>query len=159
MATTPIPFPPELESILVMASAWCDQQEQAILSKGVPLTAEETEWAKQIGVAYPDRVRLLCVDEIPLPQDPVLRAAAEQYHFLSPTTVGMAIRYGILIKREVWREKWTIVHELAHTVQYERYGGIGPFLRQYLGECLTVGYDQSPLEREAVTVTQRMLGR
>ncbi|RYG63583.1 hypothetical protein EON80_20945 [bacterium] len=157
MESTHSQLPPDIEALLALASTWCEEQERLILSKGVPLTAEETGWAKQIGVAHPDRVRLLCVDEIPQPEDPTLRAAAELYGFLSPGTMGMALRYGILIRDEVWREKPIIFHELVHTAQYERLGGMAAFLNQYLVECLTVGYEQSPLEREAVTLTQQMM--
>jgi hypothetical protein len=49
-----------------------------------------------------------------------------------------------------------IVHELAHVAQYERLGGILPFLRKYLFECLTVGYAAAPLELEATAVTVRV---
>jgi hypothetical protein len=150
-------LPPELVSLLALAATWSEEQERLILSSGVPLTPEETQWAIQLGVIYPDRVRLLCVDELPQPQDPTLRAAAEQYGFLSPATMGMSLRYGILIRREVWRQKPIIFHELVHTAQYERYGGIAAFLNQYLVECLTVGYHQSPLEREAVNLTRQMM--
>ena len=45
-----------------------------------------------------------------------------------------------------------IAHELVHVAQYERLGGIEPFLRQYLRECLTVGYDESALENEARSI-------
>jgi hypothetical protein len=38
----------------------------------------------------------------------------------------------------------------VHTAQYERLGGIEPFLRQYLRECLTIGYPEAPLEQEAI---------
>lgn len=149
-------LPPELEHLLALACTWCEEQELHIRSNGVPLTPEETNWATQIGVAHPARVRLLCVDELPQPQNPTLQAAAKQYGFLSPATMGMSLRYGILIRREVWREKSIIFHELVHTAQYERLGGMAAFLNQYLVECLTVGYHQSPLEREAVTLTRQM---
>lgn len=148
--------PPELESLLTLACSWCEEQEQLILSNGAPLTPEETKWATQIGVSHPDRVRLLCVDELPQPENPTLQAAAKQYGFLSPATMGMSLRYGILIRREVWRQKSIIFHELVHTAQYERLGGMAAFLNQYLIECLTVGYHESPLEREAVTLTRQL---
>jgi len=45
---------------------------------------------------------------------------------------------------------------LVHVAQYERSGGILPFLRRYLFECLTVGYSASPLELEAIAVTARV---
>jgi hypothetical protein len=49
-----------------------------------------------------------------------------------------------------------VIHELAHTRQYERLGGIRPFLREYLYECLvTPGYPFGPLEQEAIEVEGR----
>ena len=38
----------------------------------------------------------------------------------------------------------------VHTVQYDRLGGIRPFLRQYLTECLLHGYVGAPMEIEAI---------
>jgi hypothetical protein len=55
-----------------------------------------------------------------------------------------------------WRDRLLVVHELVHVAQYERSGGILPFLRRYLFECLTVGYSASPLELEAIAVTARV---
>ena len=49
-----------------------------------------------------------------------------------------------------------IAHELAHTEQYERLGGIEPFLRQYLSECLTIGYPAAPMEQEAIAAARRL---
>ena len=51
------------------------------------------------------------------------------------------------------------MHELAHTAQYERLGGILPFLREYLFECLTSGYSEAPMEQEANEVAARVCGR
>ena len=48
------------------------------------------------------------------------------------------------------------VHELAHVAQYERLGGILPFLRRYLFECLIAGYSVALLEQEAIAVTVRV---
>jgi hypothetical protein len=31
-------------------------------------------------------------------------------------------------------------------------------LRQYLNECVTIGYPAAPMEQEAITTTARMLG-
>ena len=47
------------------------------------------------------------------------------------------------------------MHELAHVTQYDRLGGILPFLRKYLFECLTMGYESAPLELEAIAVAAR----
>jgi hypothetical protein len=42
-----------------------------------------------------------------------------------------------------------IRHELIHTRQYQEAGSIFEFLRQYLFQCLTGGYANCEMEREA----------
>src|SRR5262249_39499956 len=108
--------------------------------------------ARRVGLARPDCVRLLRVAEIPIPSDPVLSAAAEATHLISPFTIGLTMRYGIFIRTECWGQGRLVVHELAHTMQYERLGGIEAFLRQYLQECLTLGYPEAPMEQEAIRI-------
>ena len=36
--------------------------------------------------------------------------------------------------------------QLVHTAQYERFGSVAAFLRQYLHECLSIGYPDAPME-------------
>ena len=50
-----------------------------------------------------------------------------------------------------------MAHELVHTTQYERLGGIEAFLRPYLLECLSApGYPHGPMEQEAITTAARL---
>jgi len=58
--------------------------------------------ARRIGVAAPERVRLLQVEKIPLPEHPELRAAAQATGLLSPDTAGLTLRYGILMRSPFW---------------------------------------------------------
>ncbi len=147
-----------LHALLPQIVAWAQQEETRALQNGDLLTEEESEIATQIGVVFPERVRLLRASQMPFPRDTVLRAAAEQAGLLSPHTTGMALRYGVFIRDDIWKKRCeTVAHELVHTAQYERLGGFAPFLQQYLGECLTLGYENSPLEREAIEVSQRIL--
>jgi len=66
------------------------------------------------------------------------------------------LQYGIFIRLDCWRDRALIAHELVHTAQYERLGGILPFLRQYLFECVTIGYPEAPMEQEAIAVAARV---
>lgn len=128
-----------------------------MLRLGVPLSNQELADARAIGVAEPDRVRLLQLDRVPFPSDPMLKAAAAAIQFLTPTTCGLTLRYGIFVRSDCWRERALIAHELAHVMQYERLGGILPFLRQYLSECLTIGYPAAPLEQEAIVLSKTIV--
>jgi len=129
----------QFEMLLPLAAAWATEQGQKILGEGLPLFERELDDAHAIGVHHSNRVRLLRVTTIPRPSQPQL-------------TLG----HGIFIRSDCWRDRLLIVHELAHSAQYERLDGILPFLRRYLFECLTVGYSTAPLELEAIAVTARV---
>jgi hypothetical protein len=146
----------QFETLLPLAVQWATEEEARILREGVPLADDEVVDAVAIGVRDPKRIRLLQVDEIPAPHHPILQAAAGAIRFLTPAPRGLALRHGIFIRSDCWRDRALIVHELAHTAQYERLGGILPFLRKYLFECLTIGYSQAPLEQEAIAIAQRI---
>ena len=148
----------QFRALLPPACVWAEEQEGHILLEGMPLTAGQMEDAKRIGVAHPQRVRLLAVEEIPLPENPALRAAAEATGLISPLTIGLTLRYGIFIQADSWGERRLVVHELAHVAQYERLGGFHPFLEKYLLECITIGYPEAPLEQEAMRVENDLCG-
>src|SRR5262245_44530386 len=141
--------PQQFEIVLPLACAWAEKQERAILQSGVSLTEAQIADATRVGVKRPERVRLLQVPEIPTPSHPLLAAAAEATGLISPFTLGLTLRYGIFIHADYWGERRLVVHELAHTMQYERLGSMEAFLRQYLHECINIGYADAPMEQEA----------
>jgi len=146
----------QFEALFPLAVLWAMGQEQHILQRGLPLSEMEGADAERVEVQNRGLVRLLQVDSIPRPDDAALKAACDAIDFLTPSTRGLTLGHGILVRTDCWRDRALIAHELVHVGQYERFGGIEPFLRQYLTECLTVGYSQSPLEVEAVTVSARL---
>ena len=140
----------QFDRLIPLAAHWAEALELRILREGVPLSETEMADARALGVRQPERVRLLCLASVPMPDDLTLKAAAAAVQFLTPATRGLALRHGIFVRRDCWRERALIAHELAHTAQYERLGGIEPFLRRYLQECLTIGYPAAPMEQEAI---------
>jgi len=146
----------QFEMLLPLAAAWATEQEREILRDGVSLSAGEIADACAIGVKEPDRVRLLRIETIPRPTQPQLRAACVAIDFLTPAKSGLTLGHGIFIRSDCWGDRSLIVYELVHVAQYERFGGILPFLRSYLFECLTVEYSAAPLEQEAIAVTARV---
>jgi len=145
--------------LLPLACAWAEEQESLILREGVALTPSQLEDARRIGVVSPERVKLRVVDAIPLPVQPLLRGAAETTGLISLLTCGLTLRYGIYIRSDQWGVRRLVVHELAHTAQYERLGSIRAFLECYLYECLAIGYTAAPMEQEAIAMVQRICGR
>jgi hypothetical protein len=150
--------PEQFEALLPLACEWAAEQEERILANGEPLSTAQLADARLVGVSHPERVRLLYVPAIPIPEHPDLRAAAQATQLITPLTGGLTLRYGIFIRSDCRGERALVVHELAHTAQYERLGGFEPFLRRYLSECLAVGYPAGPMEQEVIAVTARVYG-
>ena len=148
--------PAEFESLVLLASEWVIGQEEVVLHQGIPLSESQIADALQVGVSRPERVRLLSIAEIPIPDNAVLRRFCEASKTLSPATKALSARYGILIRSDQWCRRDIIVHELTHTAQYERLGGIRSFLEHYLRECLTIGFPHGSMEQEAITTAARI---
>ena len=148
----------KLRRYLPLATAWALEQERFILENGVPLTNVELADAKLVGVARPERVRLFRVERIPLPEHPELREMTEALRLTMPDLPGLTLRYGIYLRASHWGQRRFVVHELAHTAQYERLDGVRAFLECYLYECLAIGFISAPMEQEAIAITQRICG-
>lgn len=147
-----------LPLLVPVAAAWVNRQERRILQAGVPLTAAQLADARALGIAEPERVRVLALPQIPLPSGRVVRRVGLWTGTLSTEAVGMAMRYGVFLRVPHQGDRRLLAHELTHTRQYERLGGIRPFLRRYLYECLTVGYYAAPLEWEAIEAADALCG-
>jgi hypothetical protein len=146
----------QFETLLPLAAEWAAGQEQRILRDGVPLLDNEIVDARIAGIREPGRVRLLKVDSIPSPSHPMLKAACDATNFVPAAPRGLTLHYGIFVRSDCWRDRALIAHELVHTAQYERLGGILPFLREYLLECATIGYSEAPMEQEALATGARV---
>ena len=149
-ALVPVMLPP--------GCAWIAAQERRILAEGQPLDPEQMADACALGIAEPDRVRLLALPRLPLPHNRFVRTLGLWTGTLSAETVGLSVRYGIFLRTPFDRDRRLLAHELTHTRQYERLGGIRPFLRRYLHECLTDGYLFAAMEREAADAAERVCG-
>jgi len=143
---------------LPLATAWVLEQERFILANGVPLSDFQLADAKLVGVAKPERVRLFRVEQIPLPEHPELKEMKEAMRLTTPALPGLALRYGIYLRADHWGQRRFVVHELAHTAQYERLDGVRAFLECYLYQCLAIGSTSAPMEQEAIAITQRICG-
>jgi len=147
-----------LKRYLPLATAWILEQERFILENGVPLSDFQLADARLVGVARTERVRLFRVEQIPLPQHPDLEEMKEAMQLTTLALPGLALRYGIYLRADRWGQRRFVVHELAHTAQYERLDGVRAFLECYLYQCLAIGFTSAPMEQEAIAITQRICG-
>lgn len=140
-----------VSSLVPIATWWVAREERKILRHGTPLNAQGMADAAMMGVAHPEKIRVLHVARIPWFNGRLIGALARVIPLLSPHTAAVTLGYGIYIREKYADDRDLLAHECVHTGQYERHGSIRNFLKAYFAECLTVGYPHGPLEREANT--------
>ncbi len=133
-------------------SRWAHVQERRILAEGVPLKAVDFAFATELKIAQPENVRVLEVRQVPLPVPDAVVRLGRKCGFRIITPVGMTLGRGIYIEKGQWG---VMRHELVHVEQYQKLGGILPFMQRYLLECLFHGYDDAPLELDAEKRSER----
>ena len=132
-----------------VGTCWVLWQELKVRSKGAPLTREIQQWARKAGVKTVEKIRLTYAKVIPLPAPMFVRKHLDQRGFPSTDIAGLALRYGIYLEEGTPLNGSVIRHELIHTRQYQRMGSVIGFLWLYLYQCLTRGYYDCDLEKEA----------
>jgi len=140
---------------LPLVYLWAKSHERAILQTGRELTPDEITDAERVGVRHPERVRLSVVAVVPPRLPRFLRKVGGRLALGPSTTAGMALGYGIFLRADRGDSRRLLIHELAHTAQYERLG-FRRFLYQYLHECFGAGYPCGQLELEAQKVAQEL---
>jgi len=134
--------------LLPKAEAWYSEIEVQFALFGRSLTAEEARTAVELGVAEPEKVRVVVLDEFPMPKDEQLLAEAKKHGLGSWGEGGRSNGHVILLKPRVAHSLAVLRHELVHLAQQDRMGRTA-FLRRYLIELEMMGYARSPLELEA----------
>jgi hypothetical protein len=137
-----------LPLLMPRAIAWAEAVAADAMARGETLSPSASDDAKTVGVCRPDKVRVLTVDHLPLPEHPELRAAAFQTGLLVTNMIGLTLGYAILICSG-HMSRSLLSHECRHVAQYEQAGSIASFLPDYLSSIVEVGYENSPFEREA----------
>ena len=140
--------------MLPVAAAWAEMEELVICDRGTPLTESQLDDARQARVAHPEKIRVIRAETLPHPEDEDLMFVAKRIGLFSPRSAGLTLGYGIYLSYGFWDDRHTLVHECVHVGQYERLGGIRPFLNVYLRECIDPGYPFGRLEQEAILLTK-----
>lgn len=128
--------------------AWAEFMAADIAKHGVPLNAAEIAIAHRLGVRLAESIRVVEVDIMPMPADPMLREAGSTLGMLGPGTAGLTLGYGVCVARGQ-RSVRLLSHEFRHVFQYEAAGGIAAFMPTYLDQVVRHGYWDAPLERDA----------
>jgi hypothetical protein len=138
-----------LTGLLPRVTNWAKEQETLSLMAGKPLARWQVEDARQVGVARPDRVRLLYVDTIPLPLDAKLRSATARSGLVSLESAGATFGYAVLILRGCVGLRRVLRRQLRHVAQMEKVGSSVGFLAEYLRQIAFFGLAGAPFYLDA----------
>ena len=134
--------------LLPLAARWAKREAQKIQLHGRVLSEAEMKLAKNVGVAFPEQVKVLEVPVIPGPDNILLRMAARHANMMGPNVAGIALDHSIYI-RENHMSIRLLSHELRHVHQYEQFDSVDGFLALHLKQLLEYGYWNSPFEVDA----------
>jgi hypothetical protein len=138
----------QLPYLTPMAIEWAEMTSRDALSRGVELSDYQVRIAADVGVAHPEKIRLLTVNAIPRPEEGPLGQLAIQANLLGPQTIGLALGHAVFIRQGELCDR-LLSHEFRHVYQYESAGSIGSFIPRYLLEIAQFGYDAAPFEIDA----------
>jgi hypothetical protein len=120
------------EQLLPLAYQWTKAQEEFVLVHGTSLSPQHMADARLAGVRDCERIRILVVDRIPLPEDGELAEAARSARIITEDTRCVGFGHAIIIRAEAWGDRELLLHNLVHIAQYERSGGLEQWVGQYL---------------------------
>jgi hypothetical protein len=139
----------QLPVIAPRAIEWAQRMAADAARSGTPLSAALQDLARKSGVRQPESIRLVVVDEIPLPDEPALKAAALKVGLSQSSAAGLTLGYAVVVRRGYQNDIRLLSHEFRHVAQYETCGGIRKFLAQHLAHLVEFGYEDSPFEVDA----------
>lgn len=134
--------------MIAHAVGWAEQQAALILHAGRSLGIDEIALASSVGVAHPERIRILLLNQIPLPEEVQLLKMATDAGLLTSNIAGLTLGYGIYLRHDHYIPR-VLFHEFRHVYQYEQAGSITAFLAEYMHQISRYGYEAAPFEVDA----------
>jgi hypothetical protein len=145
------------DNLLPLAYQWAKAQEEFVLAHGIPLSPHQVDDARLAGIRDCERIRVLVVDRIPLPESGDLADAARRAHIITEDTRCVGLGHAILIRAEAWGDRELLLHNLVHVAQCERSGGLEQWIRHYLVDRQTsASFTLGALEEEARRVAREI---
>jgi hypothetical protein len=145
------------EQLLPLAYQWTKAQEELVLAHGTALSPQHMADARLAGVRDCERIRILVVDRIPLPEGGELAEAARRARIITEDTRCVGFGHAIIIRAEAWGDRELLLHNLVHIAQCERSGGLEPWVKQYLVDRQnSASFTIGSLEEEARRIAREI---
>ncbi len=136
------------KELIPLVVSWLLGVENTILAEGRSLTAAEVADARSVGVKTPENIRVLMVDAVAQPENPVLLKAGSETGLLGESVSGRTVGYGIEIVHGQ-ANRALLRHEFRHVYQFESAGSRERFVTDYIKSVLKDGYFDSVYEQDA----------
>ena len=134
--------------LLPLALSWLMNVESASLTHGRELSPLELQDAQSVGVQQPEKIRILTVDSIAQPEDPLLLQAMTEIGMPTEGAAGRATGYGVEVVDGA-ESRALLRHEFRHVYQFEQAGSIANFIEIYVKSVIADGYQNSEFEIDA----------
>lgn len=106
------------------------------------------ELARKVDVSYPQKIKVLMVEQLPFPNMPGVGQLAALHGMNRSGGIGLTLGHCIFIRNGFYSMRLAS-HEMRHVQQYESAGSTGALLSRYIKELMTYGYRNAPLEEDA----------
>ncbi|WP_420809569.1 hypothetical protein [Alteromonas portus] len=130
---------------------WAQKTDKEGMEIGVPLNQKELALAAEIGIKYPEKVRVVYVDEVPFPHENfALKVFGEAVGLVGEGIINNAqvFGYSIYARKDFKLTRPKLAHELVHVLQIER-ASLDDVVTQHFFDMAEYGYEKAPLEVEA----------
>jgi len=141
-----------LEKLLPQYISWAMATDHKGIKIGLPLNEKEILLAKEIGIKFPKKVKIVYVDEVPFPyENEQLKQMGLSFGFIGKGIVNQAqvFGYSVYVRKDLNFTFSMLAHELVHVMQVERAGSFANLVPQYFTDLAKYGYSKAPLEVEA----------
>jgi hypothetical protein len=98
------------------------------------------------------------VQSIPEPNNKRIVELAAGFGLFFSGSDGMTFGHAVLARHQCAQNNRLLTHELVHVRQYEKAPSIRAYLQRYVQEITAFGYQNMPLEIEAVNETNKIWG-
>lgn len=139
---------------------WAAVIDKSGQQQGIALSAAQQVIARDVGVAAPERVRLIYLPAVPFPLDnPGLKLLGESLGFIGPGIVNNAqvFGYAIYVRDGFVLDTPKLAHELVHVRQIE-HSSFQSITLWHLWDLVWYGYKNSRIEAEAFLANEKYAG-
>ncbi|MBA6251595.1 hypothetical protein [Colwellia sp. MB3u-55] len=148
------------EQLLPQYIEWAHEVDKKGIKIGIPLDKKGLNLASEVGIKFPEKVKIVYVDRVPYPyENEGLKKMGLSLGFIGENIINNAqvFGYSIYVRKGYELDTPKLAHELVHVLQIER-SSLDKIIFQHLSDLAKYGYTNAPLEVEAFKANKKYGG-